>query len=242
MNAIFQTVLYQPLYNLLIGLVAVMPGHDMGLAIVVITIIIRIVLHPFSVSMFRSQRAMQRLQPKIRELQAEHKENKQEMSAALMKLYRDEKVSPWSSCLPLILQLPILLALYYVLDAGLKEVNVGLLYSFVARPESISPIAFGFLHLNERNIILAVAAGVAQFFQTKMLQVPPPAVDSAGAQDEKTMSMVNKQMLYFMPILTIIIGLRFPAGLTLYWFLTTLLTIFQQWYIFRQLDKKQLAK
>lgn len=219
-----------------------MPGHDMGLAIVVITIIIRIVLHPFSVSMFRSQRAMQRLQPRIRELQAEHKENKQEMSAALMKLYREEKVSPWSSCLPLILQLPILLALYYVLMAGLKEVNVGMLYSFVARPESISPIAFGFLQLNERNIYLAVAAGVAQFFQTKMLQVPPPAVDSAGAQDEKTMSMVNKQMLYFMPILTIIIGLRFPAGLTLYWFLTTLLTIFQQWYIFRQLDKKQLAK
>lgn len=242
MLALFHTYLYIPLYNLLVAIDAFMPFHDMGLAIIVITALTRLVLHPFSISMFRSQRAMQQLQPKLNALKAQYKDDKQGFSQATMALYKDNKVNPLASCLPLLIQLPILLALYRVLIIGIKSVDTSLLYHFVPHASTISPLAFGFLNLSPPSYVLAVLAGAAQFWQTKMLQVPQPPVASDGAKDEQMMSMVNKQMLYFMPVITVIIGIRLPAGLTLYWLVTTLLTVLQQWYIFRGLDREQALR
>lgn len=242
MSQLFNTYLYIPIYNILVAIVAFVPGHDMGVAIIIITALLRLVLHPFSISMFRSQRSMQRLQPKINELKAKFKDDKSGFSQATMALYKEEKVNPLSSCLPLLIQLPIIWALYKVLTAGLQSLDVTLLYSFVRHPENISSIAFGFLQLNKANYVLAVAAGIAQYFQTKMIQVPAPAVNTAGSKDEQLVSMMNKNMLYIMPVMTVVIGFQLPAGLTLYWFVTTLLTIAQQWYIFRGLDKEAAAQ
>lgn len=241
MREFFHAILYKPLYNLLIALVAFMPGHDMGLAIIAITIIIRLILHPFSISAFRSQRSIQRMQPMLRELKEKHKGDQKAFGEASMKLYKDNKVNPASSCLPLLLQLPILLALYWVLRDGMKSVDVSVLYSFVPRPENVSAIAFGFLDLHKSNAIIAILAGAAQFFQAKMIQTPAPVVNTEGSKDEAMMSMMNKQVLYLMPVLTIFIGWSLPAGLTIYWFLATVLTIAQQWYIFRKLDREEAA-
>lgn len=242
MRAFFHKLLYIPLYNLLIAIVSFMPGHDLGLAIVLITIIIRLILHPFSISAFRSQRLMQRIQPKLNELKAKHKDDKQAFTQATMALYKEHKINPASSCLPLLLQLPILLALYWVLTAGLKSIDVSILYSFTPRPDAVSSLAFGFLNLQSKSYVLAVLAGAAQFWQTRMLQTPKPPIKTEGSKDEAMMSMVNKQMLYFMPVVTIIIGIGLPAGLTLYWLLATLLTVLQQWYIFRGLDREEELK
>lgn len=242
MVAFFHAILYKPLYNLLIALVAVMPGNDMGLAIIAITIIIRLILHPFSQSAFRSQRAIQKIQPKLRELKEKHKDDQQAFAQASMQMYKDNKVNPASSCLPLLLQLPILLALYWVLRDGMTGVDQTVLYHFTPIPGHVSAIAFGFLDLHKPSWIIAILAGAAQFFQAKMIQAPAPAIKTEGSKDEAMMSAMNKQMLYLMPLLTVFIGWSLPAGLTIYWFLATLLTIAQQWYIFRQLDKEEEAK
>jgi len=242
MREFFHAILYKPLYNLLIALVAFMPGHDMGLAIIAITIIIRLILHPFSISAFRSQRSIQRMQPMLRELKEKHKGDQKAFGEASMKLYKDNKVNPASSCLPLLLQLPILLALYWVLRDGMNSVDVSQLYSFIPHPENVSAIAFGFLDLHKSNAIIAILAGAAQFIQAKMIQTPAPAIKTEGSKDEAMMSMMNKQVLYLMPLLTVFIGWSLPAGLTIYWFLATVLTIAQQWYIFRKLDREEAAK
>ena len=230
------------MYNLLIALVAFMPGHDMGLAIISITIVIRLILHPFTVSAFRSQRLMQRIQPKMNELKAKHKDDKPAFNQAVMELYKEHKVSPFSSCLPLLLQLPILIGLYQAITAGLQSIDLSKLYHFTPHPATISPIAFGFLHLNEKNLVLALLAGAAQFWQTRMLQTPKPPIHTTGSKDEEVAAMMNKQMLYVMPLVTVFIGYKLNAGLALYWFVGTLLTVLQQWYIFRNLDRELAAK
>lgn len=242
MRDFFHAILYKPLYNLLIALVAILPGNDMGLAIIAITIIIRIILHPFSISAFRSQRAIQKMQPMLRELKEKHKGDQQAFGQASMKMYKDNKVNPASSCLPLLLQLPILLALYWVLRDGMTGVDTSILYSFTPVPDQVSAVAFGFLDLHKPSWVIAILAGAAQYVQAKMIQTPAPLVKTEGSKDEAMMSMMNKQMLYVMPLLTVFIGWTLPAGLTIYWFLATLLTVGQQWYIFRKLDREEAAK
>lgn len=237
MGGFFHTVLYQPLYNLLIWLYDVIPGADMGLAIVALTIVVKIVTWPLTHSSLMSQKAMQDLQPKLDALKAEHGKDKEKLAKATMELYTSEKVNPLSSCLPILLQLPVIIALYSVLSAGLKPESLSSLYAFVQNPGAINEIAFGFLDLTKKNIPLALVAGVFQFVQTKMLMAkrPPKAIrEKEGVKDEDALAAMNKSMLYTMPIMTAVIGATLPAGLTLYWVTINLVTIGQQAIAFRK--------
>jgi len=234
MSQLFNTIFYQPILNLLVFIYNFVPGHDLGITIIILTIVIKIVLLPLSKQSIKSQKALQELQPKIDEIKKTHAKNKEEMSKAMMQLYKDSKVNPFSSCLPLIVQLPFLFAVFQVFRTGLSNGSLDLIYSFIHRPELINSIAFGFLDLNKPNIALAVLAGAAQFWQTKMMMTKKPEVVTPAAKDENMMAVMNKQMLYFMPVMTVVIGISLPGGLSLYWFITTVLTILQQMYIFKK--------
>jgi len=242
LGQIYHLVLYQPLFNLLVWLYNVIPGHNIALAIIVLTIIIKIILYPFSLQSIRAQKAMQELQPKLEELKKKYKNEKEKLSLEMMKLYKEHKVNPLSSCLPLLIQLPFLIAVYQVFRQGLSNGSFNLLYSFVANPGTINAVVFG-MDLAKPQLVLAVLAGLAQYWQAKTIQakkVTLPTDKSGkmaeGAKDENMMAIMNKQMLYFMPIFTVFIGLSLPGGLTFYWFLTTLLTAIQQLYLFRKKD------
>lgn len=230
MNGIFQTLFYQPILNLLVFLYNNL--GDLGLAIIFLTAIVKLVLLPLSKKSIKSQKALQDLQPKMEELKAKYKGNKQAESVALMNLYKENKVNPFSSCLPLIIQLPFFFAIFRVFRDGFAQNHLDLLYPFISNPETINTLALGTLNLSERSIVLAVLAGIAQFLQGRMLHTKKPKAKTEGAKDENMLSAMNKQMLYVMPVVTIFIGLSFPAGLTLYWFLTTLFTILQQKLVF----------
>ncbi|MBI4778957.1 YidC/Oxa1 family membrane protein insertase [Candidatus Falkowbacteria bacterium] len=112
-----------------------------------------------------------------------------------------------------------------------------MVYSFIHRPEFINTTSLGFINLAERNVVLAILAGLAQFWQAKMMTTKRPEVRGEGAKDEDMMAIMNKQMLYIMPALTVFIGLSFPGGLALYWLVTTILTALQQLYLFKQKEK-----
>ena len=112
-----------------------------------------------------------------------------------------------------------------------------MLYSFISKPDFINPISFGFVDLGKSNIVLALLSGVAQFWQAKMMVTKRPEIKSEGAKDEDMMAMMNKQMIYMMPILTVVIGMTFTGGLALYWLITTVLTALQQLYLFKQKEK-----
>jgi len=237
MANIFQVVFYQPILNLLIFLYNIIPGNDLGLAIIAMTVIIKLILLPLSKQSIRSQKSLQDLQPKINELKKRYADNKGAMGKAMMELYRQEKVNPFSSCLPLLIQLPFLWAVFGVFRNGLNGQSLNLVYSFIHRPEIINPLSFGLIDLSKPNVLLAVLAGLAQFWQAKMMSTKRPPLKSKGSRDEDMMAIMNKQMLYFMPALTVFIGLTFPGGLALYWLTTTVLTALQQLYLFKRQER-----
>ncbi|MFA6194945.1 MAG: YidC/Oxa1 family membrane protein insertase [Patescibacteria group bacterium] len=236
MANIFTTIFYQPILNLLVYLYNTVSFHDFGLAIVFLTIILKALLWPLGRSSIKSQKSLQDLQPKIDELKKKYTD-KTELSKATMDLYKENKVNPFSSCLPLLIQLPFLFAVYRVFQDGVNN-KLEYVYSFIIKPETINLISFGFLDLGKPNIVLAVLAGLAQFWQAKMMITKKPEVKTAGAKDENMAAIMNKQMLYFMPAITIFIGISLPGGLTLYWFVLTLVTVLQQLVTFRKKGKK----
>ena len=234
----FTTIFYQPILNLLVFLYDIIPGNDLGVAIIALTVIIKLVLLPLSKKALKSQKALQDLQPKMEELKKKYGKNKEEMGKAMMALYRDNKVNPFSSCLPLLIQLPFLFAVFKVFRSGLGNGSLDLVYSFVPRPEVIDTISFfGLLDLSQSSVLLAISAGLAQFWQSKMLLTKKPAIKSPGAKDESMAAMMNKQMLYMMPVITVVFAMQFESGLALYWLVNTLLTIVQQFYLFRHKNK-----
>jgi YidC/Oxa1 family membrane protein insertase len=227
MSNLFTTIFYQPILNLLVFLYTTVSFNDLGIAIILLTIIIKLVFWPLGRSAIKSQKALQDIQPQIDELKKKYGNNKVELSQATMELYKNNKVNPFSSCLPLLIQLPFLFAVYRVFRDGLNN-KLDFVYSFISRPEAINGISLGFLNLAQPNIPLAILAGLAQFWQAKMMTTAKPAVSTPGSKDESMAAIMNKQMLYFMPAITIFIGLSLPGGLTLYWFVLTLLTALQQ--------------
>lgn len=242
MGYLFQVIFYQPILNLLVFLYNILPGHDIGLAIIIMTILIKLLLLPLSKQSIKSQKALQEIQPKIEELKKKHAANKEAQAKALMELYKQEKINPLSSCLPLLIQLPFFWAVFQVFNNGLAGKSLELVYSFINRPTTINPVSFGLLDLSKPNVILAILAGLAQYWQTKMLSTKRPAIKTEAAKDEEMTAIINKQMIYFMPALTVFIGLTFPGGLALYWLVTTLLTALQQLYLFKKNKVVKIAE
>ena len=235
---IFNIVLYQPLFNALIALYQFLPGRDFGIAVIVLTVIIRIILYPLMMKSIQSQKMISDLQPKMQEIQKKYKDNKEQQAKEMMNLYKKEKVNPFGGCLPLLIQLPIMIALYRVFWRGLEPGAVKYLYSFIPNPGEIDPFFLGLINLAQPILILAVIAGLAQFFQTKMIMVKnKKTTKNEKDQTANISNMMQKQMIYFLPIFTVIILLRLPSAIALYWIITALFSIFQQHLIF---NKKQI--
>lgn len=234
MSYLFKILFYQPIFNLLMALVLVMPGHDIGLAIVLLTIIVRLILWPLSARALRSQRALQEVQPKIEDLKKKYATDKEELGRRLMTLYKEEKVNPASSCLPLLLQLPVFIALYSALSHGLESSGFEALYSFVPNPGTIDSKLFGLLDLSASNPVLAVLSGISQYFQARMTITRPKPDSVPGSEDERMLVAMNKNMLYMMPVMTTFIAWKLPGGLGLYWLVTNLISIIQQAIILKK--------
>lgn len=231
---IFFVIFYQPIFNLLVWLYNIIPHHDLGVAIILLTLIIRLILYPLSKRAIKSQKALSELQPEIENIKEKYKDDKEKMGPEIMALYKDKKINPFSSCLPMLIQLPFLFAIYQVFLNGItKENSMDALYSFIYNPGALNTLAFGFFNLAEKSFVLALLAGLAQFWQTKMMTAKKKPGPSAGG-----MAAMGNQMLYIMPVITIVIGSQFPAGLTFYWLLTTLFSVAQQYMV---LGKKKMS-
>lgn len=237
---ILKAIFYTPIYNILVWLYSVMPGHDIGISILVLTLVVKALTIPLTASSLKSQRALQDLQPKLKDLQIMYKDDKEKLAKETMALYSAEKVNPFASCLPLLLQLPFLIALYQVLRNVLASKGFEVLYPFVANPGSINPIMLGFLNLSTPTWVMAIIAGLSQFWQAHSMtttRVKKPV--TPGAKDEDMMAIMNKQMKYMMPLMTAFIALKLPAGLALYWTVMNLLAVAQQYWIFHRKPKNE---
>lgn len=224
----FNTILYQPLLNGLVLLYNYLPGHDFGIAVIILTVLIKIILYPLGVKSLKSQKAMSEIQPKIKEIQRKYKDNKEEQTKQIMALYKEAKMNPFSGCLPILVQLPVLIALYRVFWNGLKPEQMVHLYSFVSSPGIIDASFLGILNLNEPSIIMAFLAGALQFIQVKLIS-PKKQKKETGFSGQ-----LQKQMQYFMPAFMVLILLRLPSALGLYFVASTLFTIGQQYVMLRE--------
>jgi len=234
MISVLKTIIYYPLYNLLIFLAWLVPGHSLGWAIIFVTLIIRVILLPPSIKAGRAQVRMQMLQPEMAKIKKEIKDQ-QAQGKALMALYKKEGVSPFGSCLPLLIQLPIIFILYRVfLNINKFGLNVDNLYSFTPHMDTVNQFFYGLDLAKPELWILPLLAGASQLVLSKMMLPSTPKIQSDGSEKPDmadTMAMANKQMVYIFPLITIFIARSLPAGIGLYWVVTTLFGIAQQVYI-----------
>lgn len=237
-TTVFHEALFRPLFNLLVGITNLLPTHNVGFAIIAVTLLARLALLPSSL---HHARQLQRNQDKMAELKKEldnvnrkHKDNKAKRAEETMALYRRAGINPASGCLPLLIQLPILFALFKVFNTGLGPDTYQYLYSFVSHPQVLHSVFFS-VPLAEPNVVFAVLAGIAQFVQMRFFNPTPPSQPGINESSEQMMAAMQNNMRYIFPVMTTFFALQFPAALTLYWIVSTLFGIMQQVLIKRML-------
>lgn len=248
MIAFFKTILFFPILNAVVLLYHYLPPHDLGIVIIVLTFIIRLILSPLSYKAARAQKKISKIQPKIKEIKEKYKDNKEEQAQKLMEVYKKHKVNPLTGLLPLLVQLPIIIALYRVFINIIKNDTIQGLYAFVPNPGTINPTFLGILNLGEKSLIIALVAGGLQFVYSRL------AMGSKNQGKSKSFSEViqkddfklkdltgamGSQMTYFMPAFAIFIGATLPAGLPLYWATSTLFRIGEQLLVKRNKGEEE---
>ncbi len=230
---VYTELLWRPLFNLLVGITALTPGHFMWLGVVLVTLAVRLILLPLSLKQARqaqkSQGKMAGLQEELKRIKEEHKDDRQKQAQKTMALYRKAGVNPASGCLLLLIQLPILIALYRVFLTPIGPESASLLYSFVSLPSSIN-LSFFSIILTEPSLLLAIIAGITQFVQVRFFSPAPTPTPSGTADDDsaKMMAAMQRNMAYIFPAMTVFISLSLPSALPLYWIISIALAILQQ--------------
>lgn len=223
---IWRVIFMEPLYNLLVTFYNYIPGHSLGIAIIALTLVTRFALLPFSIKATKSQLAIKEMQPELDKLKEQYKDDKEGLNKAMLGFYKTNKINPLSSCLPLLIQIPIMIALYQVFISGIAEIKADWLYSWVVNPGKMDPTLFGLIDLSKpEKFVLPFVAGALQFVQSWMLM---PKKSKEERKEENAMSGMSRQMMYIMPVMTIFISFSLPAALPLYWIVVTLFTIIQQ--------------
>jgi YidC/Oxa1 family membrane protein insertase len=193
-----------------------------GVAIILLTILINIVLFPLTFKSLKSMKQMQALQPKIEALRAAHKDNPQKINKETMEMYKKFKINPLGGCLPMLLQMPVFFALYQVLMKSIELRGASFLWiKDLSQPDRL--IANIPMFPNELNILPLLMA-VAMFLQQKLSTAPKTS--SSGASDQ--MAQQQRMMMFMMPVLFGVLFYKLPSGLVLYWLTNTILTIVEQ--------------
>lgn len=210
---VYTEIIYRPLFNSLAFLTGIVPYHDIGIAIILLTIIVRIIIFPLTHRSLITQIKMKELEPEINKIRETHKDKADEQGKKIMELYKEHGVNPLSGCFLLLIQLPILIALYRLFWKGLL-VN-GNLYFFVKMPASIQTHFLGLIDLSIPNWPLAFLAAATQYIQMKLSN---PTIPKKGTNMQEEMSRAFAiQATYIFPALIFLISIKFPAALPLYW-------------------------
>jgi len=222
---------YRPIYNALIFLTSITPSHSLGLAIILLTLIIRTILLIPSQKAMKSQRKMQEVQPRLQKIKEKYKGDQQKIAAETMAIWKEAKVNPFGSCLPLLLQFPFLIAVFYVVQSGLNPDNVYLFYSEYSNfsLQDINTNFFGILELTKANVyVLPLVIGGLQFIQMKLAMARKTKKNDKKSDE---MAMATNMMIYIMPVMIAVFTASLPAGVGIYWGTSTLYGIVQQLFV-----------
>ncbi len=228
LSSIWNAILYHPLLNALAFLVSIIPGGDVGVAVIVLTILVKVILFPLSQKSIESQAQMNLLTPELNRIKESGK-SKEEQAKLTFDLYKQHKTNPFSGCLLLLIQLPIIFALYYVFLKGI-HFQSGVLYSFVHIPEHMNMIFLGIIDIGKKSLVLAILAGISQSLQAHFMP-QPSASSSSGSFQESFGKSMNMQMKYVFPFLVAFIAYNISGAVALYWITSNLFMVGQQIYV-----------
>lgn len=240
-SAIWHTTIHDPIYNLLVFLIDIIPGGDVGLAVIFATIIVKIILFPLSISAVRTQMVIRKIQPQIKEIQKKFKEAREEQARKLLDLYKKYNINPFASLLVFIIQIPIIVTLYLVFAREpFPAVNTEILYTFVAIPEQLSMMFLGLFDMADRSVILALLAGATQFVQIRyaLPPLPPKKEGEENTMKDDLMRNMQIQMKYVLPVLMAVFAYIISAVVALYFITSNLFAIAQELYMRNTIKKK----
>lgn len=234
----FETYLVQPIYNLFIALLSVMPQGDTGLAIIALTILMRLVLYPVFTASIRTQMGMTAMQGDIEHIKEKHKGDKEALAREQIALFKKHKVNPLAGFGALFIQLAVIIALYFALfNEGFPAIKTSLLYSFVSVPGAVSTNFFGILDLlTPHHILLAILVGASQYWAIYLTLGRTP-VNQKDPDKAAVARMQQNMMLYFMPAVMAVTSYYFAAAVGVYFVISNLFSVLQEWIIRRQLQK-----
>ena len=238
-STVFNEVFYRPLFNALVVLYQTAAFYDLGIAIIILTVLLRLALWPLASKALRSQKELVSLQPEIKKIQAQYKDNKDEQMKRVMTLYKEKKVNPLSGFLPLFIQLPVLFALYRVFFAGFKEESLTALYGFIPNPGAMHHLFLGMIDLTAPHAVLfAGMAGALQFYQSRITLKDQLARQKGAPQNDFSAHM-SKQMAYVMPAAIAFTAYILPTGIALYLVVSTFFSIIQQLHVSKNGRKEE---
>jgi YidC/Oxa1 family membrane protein insertase len=237
MALFFKTLFYTPLYNGLIFLVGALPFADAGVVVIIFTVLVKLLLFPLSKMATVTQFKMKQTSGELAKIKEKYKNNKEEEARAVMTFYKDNKINPFSGFLIILIQLPIVIALYWVFyKGGLPAVDANLLYPFVKAPTSVDMNFLGLIDIGGKSLLLAILVGITQFFQTRYSMPPlPPRTENGSFKEELSRSM-GLQMRYILPFFVAFVAYGISGAVALYWTTSNLFAIGQELYIRRHLS------
>ena len=225
MQILFE-LFYRPFLNGLFLIYNYLPIADLGIAIVLLTLVVRFLLYPFSQKAMRNQTIMQIIQPKVKAIQEEHKNDREKQTKELLALYKAHKVNPFSGLLIFLVQIPVLIGLFYLFRAPFTEESFSALYWFVQKPDEVQHIFLGLINLYESSIIVVALAALFQFLQGWFALPKRQAASAPLGMAEQ----ISRQMVFMGPAFTLFFfwHLALPSAVALYWLVTSLFSVIQQ--------------
>lgn len=239
----FHTLFYNPIYNLLVFIIDNIPGGDVGIATILATCVVKIVLFPVSKKAAKTQMVMKSLEPELNKIKEQYGSNREEFARKTMDFYKKNEINPFASFSLLLIQFPIIIALAFIFyRGGLPVINTSILYSFIPVPEVVNTMFLGLLDISKRSVVLSILAGLAQFVQIRLsvpaYKKPESSSNKPSFQDDLARSM-NMQMRYVMPAFMFFVSLSVSGAVALYWITGSLFMIGQELYLRRHLKTQK---
>jgi YidC/Oxa1 family membrane protein insertase len=242
-SSLWNSVVYDPFYNGLIFLTNLIPTHDVGIAIILLTVIVKSALYPLSKRAMLAQREMKSIEPEISALKEKYGSDRKKLSEETLALYRKHNINPASGCLPPLIQLPFIIGLYVVFLKGIT-IDPAHLYSFISLPEKLNTLFLGIIELSEKkHILFAVLAGISQYAYafSSSKNVPPPVGQAKTPQEEFARAM-QVQMKYVFPGMIAVVAYQFSVAVALYWVVGNIVSIAQDFWMRKTIPLGALKK
>lgn len=236
-SSIWHNFFFDPVYNTLVFFIDIFPGGDVGLSIIATVVVVKLILLPLSIKAAKTQKVIREIEPKLLEIKEKFKDKREEQAQALLAIYKEAGINPISSVLLIFLQLPIVIALYLAVSNGggvpLPSINTGLLYSFIPEPAVASMSFLGMFDITAKSMVLALLAGITQFWQVKMVMpvLPPKDPNAAPSFKDDFARNMQLQMRYVMPVIIFFVAYALSAAIALYFVVSNIVAILQEIYI-----------